>query len=188
MCDAELQLPAKKKKRKQNRFESETDVTEHNVNAAGDEDYAYTFLLKRVFAHITSHEVSKCVLPLPHLSREGKRTAWTNFQHFCTFCNRPDVHVIQYLQAEMRVHCSCNANGSLVIKARLTINHIQKFCRQYVTMFVICEACRGSTTCLERDSSRRLQYITCQDCFAKRTVQSIRQPCLPQVARKVDEE
>lgn len=92
----------------------------------------------------------------------------------CTAIKREPQHILDFLKAELDVEGNFGSEGNLILVGKYQNKHITNLYKQYLQLYVRCLDCRKLNTELTRDSSTRLQYMTCQDCKATRTVQNIK--------------
>merc|ERR1719512_539029 len=120
-------------------------------------------------------EKKRRTMPPPKLNRLGtKKTLWVNFQEICTILQRPSDHVIQFFMAELGTDGNIDGNQRLVIKGRYIPKYIESLLKKYIMEYVTCQMCRSPNTELTKDSSTRLQFVTCNDCGSSRSVAPIR--------------
>ena len=81
---------------------------------------------------------------------------------------------MDFLKAELDVEGNFGAEGNLIIVGKWQNKHITNLYKQYLNTYVRCLDCRRLNTNMERDSSTRLFMLTCQDCKATRTAQTIK--------------
>ena len=102
------------------------------------------------------------------------KTTWVNFMSICTAIKREAQHILDFFKAELDVEGNFGAEGNLILVGKYQNKHITNLYKQYLTQYVRCLDCRKLNTELTRDSSTRLQNLTCLDCKATRTVQNIK--------------
>ena len=157
------------------------ELAEATTKSRGD--YDYRFLLSRAIGQQPETH-AKAVLPPPHTSTAGRRTCWRNFPAFCRAINRPPGHVSDFISTELCASCSCNAEGSLTLKSRVSNGQLQALCRSYVTKYTLCGTCKVLDTLLTRDNETRLTFVDCQVCGARRSVQPIRRAFVAKLRRE----
>ena len=189
MEDVDLltELKGKKKKRPRSRPEISVDPAppQTDGNVSDDSDYTYTWLLNRVYRNPVVSRDERTHFPPPKVVREGTRkTVWCNFGEFIAKCHRPVEHVQRFCSSELSVQCSQTQGGALCLKGGFNSREIQSQCRKYISSFVLCSNCKGSDTLLEHDSQTRLNFISCQLCFARRSVQNITKGFMPDPKRQ----
>lgn len=190
VVELELDLSRKKKKKvRPDRFANECPVTTE-VEVPDDQDYTYAFLLQRAFQHVNKQEATnrKLAIPVPTVSLVGRRSYWHNFQAFCTTCNRPSDHVLEFVQVELCGSCSVSASGALVYKSRVSSGQLQKICRAYLTQFVLCPVCKGTESLLEKDQGSRLTFLSCQTCGSRTSMRPLRRAFVAQLRRQEAED
>lgn len=154
-----------------NEFEDEFD---HRA------EYTYDELLDRVVDILHSNnpdlvDKKRRTLKPPQLTRVGtKKTLWVNFQEICTMMQRPADHVFQFFMAELGTEGSIDGNQRLVIRGKYVPKYIESLLKKYIAEYVTCHGCRCINTELTKDSSTRLQFVSCKDCGADRSVAAIR--------------
>ena len=179
----------KKKKDKDKKSKVQLAVTETTEkpdvfdinNVEGHVNYTYMDLLARIEKTISQEQASddeeeKDQRGLDPTTKflSTTKTTWTNFTKICTQINREPQHVLDFYKAELDVEGNFGSEGNLILVGKWQNKHITNLYRQYLQLYVRCADCRKLNTKLERDSSTRLQTLTCQDCKATRTVQNIK--------------
>ena len=141
-------------------------------------DYTYTDLLDRVVDILTSNnpeEKKRRTMQPPKLQKLGtKKTLWINYQEICTILQRSPEHVFQFFMAELGTDGSIDGNQRLVIKGKYVPKYIESLLKKYIVEYVTCQMCRSPNTELTKDSSTRLQFVSCRDCGSSRSVAAIR--------------
>ena len=82
--------------------------------------------------------------------------------------------MLDFYKAELDVEGYFGSEGNLIFVGKYQTKNITNMYRQYLQMYVRCLDCRKLNTELKKDSSTRLGLLTCLDCKATRTVQSIK--------------
>lgn len=117
----------------------------------------------------------KCTIKPPNVKNGGaKRTLYTNIEGTAEALNRPLDHLKEFLFAELGTTGSFDGNRALTLKGRFRTNQIQNVLRQYANGYIVCQSCSSSDTKLVKDTARRLQFLICSNCQAKRAVTGIR--------------
>jgi len=190
VLDFELSLASKKKKKKQ------PTTTEETVEVIGgpekksdgtpawlgsDRDYTYTELLERVFTLLREKNPNlagarkRHVMPPPQVVRVGtKKTMWTNFAIITQLMHRSLDHFMSFVMAELGTEGSIDGNQRLLIKGKYGPKQMESLLKKYITEYVACSICRNPETSLTRDAVRRLYFIQCESCGARRSVAPIK--------------
>merc|ERR1712019_248123 len=79
-----------------------------------------------------------------------------------------------FVLSEFGTEGSTTGDGQLILKGRYQPKHAESLLRKYIKEFVTCEMCKSANTTLSRDSSTRLNMVTCENCGASRTATSIK--------------
>lgn len=139
-------------------------------NETSSDDYAYDWLLARVYAQLgTTVTSSKKSLPIPSLGRLGSRkTVWDNFEITCKVLQRDPVQIKDFFFRETKAPVSLNQKGSLVIRGRFSSLDLEKILRIYITLYVTCDVCRCGETFLEK--TNRILFKHCVSCGEKSAV------------------
>jgi len=142
-------------------------------------EYTYVELLDRVYLQVynAQHPVLKerrYRIPALHLKRSGiKKTAWTNFGLICQVFQRSTLHVNHFVCGELGTESSTDQKGSLVLKGRYSAKHIESVLKKYINNYVSCHVCQSPETTLSKDPRIRLQFLSCETCNARRSVEPI---------------
>ena len=175
----ELNFPEKKKKMKERNEESWLD---------SDRDYDYFELLDRIQGMLqesgsSSGQATKMKLPPPLLERDGTtKTVWKNFPVICKKMNRAEEHVQTYALTELNTTGSLDVNSAFIIKGRFQPKQIETVIKHYITEFVKCNTCQSVDTLIKKEN--RMQFLYCNSCLSRRSVQSIKQGYVHQIKRK----
>jgi len=170
----------KKKEKKEEAPEDGDGPTLVQTEWKRGEVYTYDELLTRLYQIIEDKNPSlgsksKYTLKPPQVVRVGsKKVGWVNFQEICDMMKRPQEHVTQFVLAEFGTEGSTTPDGQLILKGKYQPKHCESLLRKYIKEFVTCEMCKSANTKLERDSSTRLHMVSCDNCNASRTAQSIK--------------
>ncbi|KAH3761810.1 translation initiation factor 2 subunit 2 [Pelomyxa schiedti] len=159
-------------------------------------DYNYDKLLQRLVDKMSAsgrelgpHKNSIVIHP-PMLLRDGWKTSWANFAEFCaTFVlsllpkqpnhytpptkrfNRPESHVLKFVENELSVLVSINGSHHLALRGRFKIRSVEATMKKYIVEYVRCKTCNSVNTTLKK--VHKLQQLTCCDCGSLRTVAPI---------------
>jgi len=151
----------------------------------------YNLLLSRFFTLLHSHHPdlassgSKSYkIPPPQLLREGnKKTIFANIPEICKRMKRTDEHVTQFLFAELGTSGSVDGSRRLVIKGRFQQKQIEAVLRRYIVEYVTCKTCRSPDTELSKGENR-LNFVTCNSCGSRRSVQAIKTGFSAQIGKR----
>lgn len=162
-----LTLPLRKKKRKKRKPEQEEKEQ--------DDGYSYMFLLQRVYQlyheeHGEAKAKKKLSIPPPQMGRTGKKSICSNFRAICSAMHRSEEHVKKFILEETRTQGSLSQKGALIIRGRYDSSRAESLIRKYILEYVRCPRCKGTDTCLTKDSITRLTFLTCEECLAKTSV------------------
>ncbi|CAD7961799.1 unnamed protein product [Amoebophrya sp. A25] len=180
-----LDFGKKKKKEKKEKKEKKPDQEVEEVELVETEFVAgeiidYEELLQRIRDIIDSNHGGlgvreKYTLTPPEIARVGaKRTGWMNFQKICDSMNRSSEHLMSYVFAELGCDGTTAGEGQFILKGRFYPRNIESLLRKYIREYVMCSMCRSSNTTLGRDHATRLHVISCRNCGASRTCQTIK--------------
>ncbi|CAD7949195.1 unnamed protein product [Amoebophrya sp. A120] len=175
----------KKKKEKKEKKEKKDGAAEEAVELVETEFEKgelmdYEEMLQRVRDTIDAKHSGmgikeKYTLTPPEITRVGaKKTGWVNFQKICDNMNRSTEHLSSYVFAELGCDGTMAGEGQFILKGRFYPRNIESLLRKYIREYVMCAMCRSSNTQLSKDQATRLNIITCSNCGASRTCQSIK--------------
>ncbi len=100
---------------------------------------------------------------------QGVKTIISNFGNICTIFNRPQEHLLKYLQRELAT--PANIDGPRLIMGRkLQAEAINNKLVQYANDFVICKVCKKPDTKLIKED--RITYMHCMACGAKNPIKA----------------
>ncbi len=183
------------KNRKNTISEKETSLIDNNkIEKDGhdnddERDLSYDDMLNMFYDRIHREHPEynlknkRIVVPPPRIALEGgKRTVWFNFNETSNALNRNIQHFKDYVVSELGTSGSIDAEHRLHIMGRPKQLQIQNVVSHYIRDYVACRMCKGYKTSYIKDN--RLFYISCQDCGAKRSVESIKQGFVAQIVRK----
>ena len=182
--EAEVQFDFGKKKSKK---KSTKEVVEEESTGSGIGGftpgvvYPYESLLARVHEQINEKNPTlgtkrgTITLRPPEVTRVGsKKTGFVNFGDTCVALNRSEDHVFQFFLAELGTTGSITSDHQLILKNRYQLRDIESLLRKYIVEFVQCGMCKSAKTEFNRDTATRLSMITCLNCGASRSINSIK--------------
>lgn len=150
-----------------------------STDAAKEPD-EYQLLLSRFFTLLHSDhpelaEGGKKVnkkIPAPSLFMEPKKTIFANCKDICTFLNRTDEHVAQYIFAELGTTGNFDGSRRLVIKGKFRQMQLETVIKRYLGEYVHCKTCKTLDTDLKKGENR-LFFLTCNVCESRRSVRYV---------------
>ncbi|QRD06538.1 hypothetical protein JI435_119060, partial [Parastagonospora nodorum SN15] len=151
----------------------------------------YNLLLNRFFTllHSTHPDLASTgmksyKIPPPQCLREGnKKTIFANIAEICKRMKRTEEHVTQFLFAELGTSGSVAGDRKLVIKGRFQQKQIENVLRRYIVEYVTCKTCRSPDTDLSKGENR-LNFVTCNSCGSRRSVQAIKTGFSAQIGKR----
>ncbi len=134
--------------------------------------FKYEDLLKRAREKLPkkiSVSQERFEIPSANLLAQGAKTVISNFNQICVTFNRPQEHLLKYLQRELAT--PANIDGPrLILGRKILADIINNKLMQYSTDFVICKECKKPDTKLIKEG--RITYISCMACGAKNPVKA----------------
>ncbi|OAK99504.1 eukaryotic translation initiation factor-like protein 2 subunit beta [Phaeosphaeriaceae sp. SRC1lsM3a] len=151
----------------------------------------YNLLLSRFFTLLHSQHpdlastgTRSYKIPPPQCLREGnKKTIFANIAEICKRMKRTEEHVTQFLFAELGTSGSVAGDRRLVIKGRFQQKQIENVLRRYIVEYVTCKTCRSPDTDLSKGENR-LNFVTCNSCGSRRSVQAIKTGFSAQIGKR----
>ncbi|KAH9873127.1 hypothetical protein J1614_005525 [Plenodomus biglobosus] len=151
----------------------------------------YNLLLNRFFTllHSTHPDLASSgtksyKIPPPQCMREGnKKTIFANLAEICKRMKRTEEHVTQFLFAELGTSGSVAEGRRLVIKGRFQQKQLENVLRRYIVEYVTCKTCRSPDTDLSKGENR-LNFVTCNSCGSRRSVQAIKTGFSAQIGKR----
>ena len=117
----------------------------------------------------------KFTIKPPNMGKLGsKKSAWTNFPEICQAMNRPEEHVMSYVQAEFSTEAVLGGDKQMILKGRFGQKQMESLLKKYINDYVRCVNCRSMKTFLDKDAASRLYIMKCKACGAHRSVNTIR--------------
>ncbi|KAH7070468.1 domain found in IF2B/IF5-domain-containing protein [Paraphoma chrysanthemicola] len=152
---------------------------------------SYNLLLNRFFTLLHSQHpdlantgTRSYKIPPPQCLREGnKKTIFANIAEICKRMKRTEEHVTQFLFAELGTSGSVAGDRRLVIKGRFQQKQIENVLRRYIVEYVTCKTCRSPDTDLSKGENR-LNFVTCNSCGSRRSVQAIKTGFSAQIGKR----
>ncbi|USP78376.1 eukaryotic translation initiation factor 2 subunit beta [Curvularia clavata] len=152
---------------------------------------SYNLLLNRFFTllhaqhpDLASSGTKSYKIPPPQCMREGnKKTVFANLAEICKRMKRSDEHVAQFLFAELGTSGSFADQKRLVIKGRFQQKQLENVLRRYIVEYVTCKTCRSPDTDLSKGENR-LNFVTCNSCGSRRSVQAIKTGFSAQIGKR----
>lgn len=152
---------------------------------------SYNLLLNRFFTLLHSQHpdlagtsTRSYKIPPPQCLREGnKKTIFANIAEICKRMKRSEEHVTQFLFAELGTSGSVAIERRLVIKGRFQQKQIENVLRRYIVEYVTCKTCRSPDTDLSKGENR-LNFVTCNSCGSRRSVQAIKTGFSAQIGKR----
>ncbi|KAL6704095.1 translation initiation factor eIF-2 beta subunit [Coniothyrium glycines] len=151
----------------------------------------YSLLLSRFFTllhsqhpDLASSGTKSYKIPPPQCMREGnKKTIFANLAEICKRMKRTEEHVTQFLFAELGTSGSVADGRRLVIKGRFQQKQLENVLRRYIVEYVTCKTCRSPDTDLSKGENR-LNFVTCNSCGSRRSVQAIKTGFSAQIGKR----
>jgi len=135
-------------------------------------EFKYKELLKRARERLPkSISVSAERFEVPKASwlLQGAKTIVNNFNQICQIFNRPQEHLLKYLQRELATPASIDG-PRLVLGRKLQASSINNKLTDYAKDFVICKECKKPDTKLIKEG--KITYMHCMACGAKNPVRA----------------
>lgn len=202
--------PKKKKSSKKKKADSAFDIELEKAGLAAnnEEDGAsrsvsetpedvkvglpYDQLLERFFKILKTNNPElagersgvKLKIPPPVVSREAKKTIFSNVKEISLKLQRDPEHVIQYLFAELGTSGSIDGKEQLIIKGKFLQKQLEYLLKKYILEYVTCQTCKSINTKLVRENANRLYFLVCNSCGSSRSVSSIKTGFQAHVGRR----
>jgi translation initiation factor 2 beta subunit (eIF-2beta)/eIF-5 len=110
-------------------------------------------------------------LNLPVLSAKpggSKRTMFLNFNELAQKIKRERGHIQEFICSELKTTSSIDDDGTMIIKGKFKDAVYITTVKKYLSLYVICKACKLFDTCLEKDN--RILFVKCNRCGSKSSV------------------
>lgn len=177
---------------------SALELAEKKGEGEDDEDekdvvgLTYKDLLDRFFKVISDNNpelaggrlASVLKIPPPVVTREPKKTVFTNIKQISQKLQRHPGHVTHYLFAELGTSGSVDGKEQLVIKGKFTEKQLEVVLKNYIKEYVSCKTCNLTNTTLVRENANRLSFLVCNSCGSRRSVSSIKTGFQAHVGRR----
>lgn len=108
---------------------------------------------------------SRFSLPDPEVRQEGNVTIYENFQSTLDALDRPEEHLMKYLQDELGTSASIDARGRLRLTGEFRQQRVTEGMEEYAEAYVLCSECGLPDTKLEKESGAEI--LRCEACGAR---------------------
>jgi translation initiation factor 2 subunit 2 len=164
-----------KKKRKQKLPENQIPIVGPKSDSYGvddNSDYTYAQMLKRVYEMIGENKTKvRKTIPVPVLVKVGTRkTMCCNFSNITSALNRTTDHLMSFIVTEFGTQGSIDASSRLLLKGLYKQVQFESIIKKYVQEYVTCLMCKDMDSIITKDSTTRLNFLSCQKCGAVRSV------------------
>ena len=131
----------------------------------------YEELLKRARSQLPAMVKSTERFDIPKVKGhvQGNKTIISNFGQICDLFNRPQEHLLKYLQRELASPAQIDG-PRLVLGRKLTSALINAKVSYYATNFVICSECKKPDTVLQKENN--VLFMRCSACGAKHRIKT----------------
>jgi len=139
----------------------------------------YTKLLERVYVQLRANnpdlvDKKKALLRPPTVEPVGSsRILWKNFAEICKTMRRDPQHVSNFFLTELGTTGSMTSTQQFLVKGKFKPKYIESLLKKYINEYVTCHMCKGVDTKLSRDTTARMNIMTCESCGATRAVATI---------------
>ena len=139
----------------------------------------YLKLLERVYVQLRENnpdlvDKKKALLRPPAVEPVGSsRILWKNFAEICKTMRRDPQHVSNFFLTELGTTGSMTSSQQFLLKGKFKPKYIESLLKKYISEYVTCSMCRGVDTKLSRDTTARMNIMTCESCGATRAVATI---------------
>lgn len=130
--------------------------------------YKLNFMIDRIYENIQQPKKTKNILPKLVVKCENKKTYFANYLDICASLNRDSDNLVKFLEKELNVGTSVNAQNQLIIDGMFREKHIEKVIVNYIETFVRCCACKSLNTLLIKEN--RCTFLQCNNCNARNPV------------------
>jgi len=133
---------------------------------------SYDMLLQRIENSLKPSEKeveNKMKIPIS-IKRDGTKTS-LNVEEVCKMIKREPSHLQQFIEVELSVNSSIDAEGRLILKGVFPENQLQKIIKSYIKQYVSCGECLSLNTVLEKEE--KLLFKKCHACNASHSVNAI---------------
>jgi len=131
----------------------------------------YEKLLDKAKARLPEIKISKERFQIPLVSGhiQGNKTVITNFAQICSTFQRPQEHLLKYLQRELATPAEIEG-PRLVLGRKIASQRINEKIEQYCKDFVVCKECNKPDTRITRED--RVLFLKCTVCGAKQPIKA----------------
>lgn len=109
-------------------------------------------------------EESRFEVPDPTVRQEGNATVYENFQETLDRLDRPENHVLKFLQSELGTSAQIDESGRARFTGDFRRDRVAGAIDEYVEDFVLCSECGLPDTNLVREKGARV--LKCDACGA----------------------
>jgi len=114
----------------------------------------------------SKNEKKKLVKPI--VTRMFQFINISNFPEICENINRSAEDIIAFIQDELRVRTSINAQNVLTIRRKYTQKQLESIFNNYINEKVKCNECNSFNT--ELTKYKDFSKISCKLCFSSRII------------------
>jgi translation initiation factor 2 subunit 2 len=170
---------SKPKKVKKVDGEKTKSTTEPGATVQVMDKGQYVKLLERVYVQLRANnpdlvDKKKALLRPPTVEPVGSsRILWKNFAEICKTMRRDPQHVSNFFLTELGTTGSMTSSQQFLVKGKFKPKYIESLLKKYISEYVTCSMCRGVDTKLSRDTTARMNIMTCESCGATRAVATI---------------
>ena len=166
------------KKKRPKKVTNKSEKTKNSEKEDNSNFYNYENLLDRLYnkLNVNHMEKEKININIPQLAMiGGKKCCIINFGEICNQINRNYEHVMKYISIELYTMTSLNPENQLILRGKFRIGQIQSVLKSYIKKYVICNICKNYHTQLIKEKQTKLNFLSCQNCNAKYSVESLKQ-------------
>jgi translation initiation factor 2 subunit 2 len=168
-----------KPKKKSKVVDKEMKIAEPGNGLGVMDKTQYTKLLERVYVQLRANnpdlvDKKKALLRPPTVEPVGSsRILWKNFADICKTMRRDPQHVSNFFLTELGTTGSMTSGQQFLMRGKFKPKYIESLLKKYISEYVTCSMCRGVDTKLSRDTTARMNIMTCESCGATRAVATI---------------
>jgi len=111
---------------------------------------------------------SRFEVPDPNMRTEGNVTVFENFQELLDRVDRPEDHVLKFLQDELGTSAQIDERGRVRLTGEFNESRVTAVIEEYVDQYVICPECGLPDTHLTTEQGAEL--LECDACGARSSV------------------
>jgi translation initiation factor 2 subunit 2 len=111
---------------------------------------------------------SRFEVPEPNVREEGNVTVYENFQETLDRLDRPENHVLKFLQNELGTSAQIDESGRARLTGGFRQRRVEAVLDEYVDTYVTCPECGLPDTNIETDGDN--ERLHCEACGARSAV------------------